>query len=600
MKPTENPLIVFVSSAQGEFHRERRVCADAIKSLKLTRPWLFEYTPASADPVAQSYLTKVDECDIFVVLIGREVTSGVQREWNRALEQGKRRLVLVKGESSRPDKVRRWLSDVDVKYDHFDGVHELRERLLVALADELIRGYREFRLRKQDYASIFETIRGIQVTFSVHTIDASEVDDVRRAFPQLRELYPEVDTWLDGKLPALRRGEAEAFVATYGPDKAGIALTSDKGADVRKVSTLFILPRFQGTGVGPRLLYAVILRAAQEGVEKLYITVADERRGELERLLLRYGFQLEGVSPRRYRGGSWEWVWGKRLVRGILLQRDFHPFVRRYLFTERGFHTEATSEYSFTAVSDFDMTGRSGGSRSRCLVVTAYREEEASYRRAVEAANAMGVPLVFVGLEPVSSPRTEDSCLDAVDVESMFFPLIVERHVDGAVIPIRERFVSNLIPLTSVQQLLPPARVQLRTDNVYYRSPTAYRGLRRGAPLFFYETERASGPSRLIGEAKLLEPWVDEPRELFAKFGNLGVYSLEHLLATAPTKGQNAGKVLALKFDWYHEMERKLGLEAIREIVPRYNPITMRRIDFETACEIRRAAGWKQKALSFQ
>jgi hypothetical protein len=203
-------------------------------------------------------------------------------------------------------------------------------------------------------------------------------------------------------------------------------------------------------------------------------------------------------------------------------------------------------------------------------------------------------------LEPVGSVGPEDLCLDALDLETLFFPLFVKRDVQGLIVPIRETFVSSLVPLTHAQQMLPPSRVQLRTDNVYYRYPTAYRGLRRGSPLFFYETQRRSGASRLIGEAKLIEHAVDEPRELFATFGNLGVYTLDRLAATAPRKGKDAGKVLALKFDWYREVEQELNLEAIRKILPRYSPRTARPIDFATALELRRAAGWEVKELSFQ
>jgi GNAT superfamily N-acetyltransferase len=600
IRPTENPLLVFISSAQEEFRKERRVCVDAIQSLVLTRPWAFEYAPASADALEASYLRKVDQCDIFVALIGCDLTASVDKEWKRATEEGKRRLVFVKEGIARTDEVKGWLTRVDVKYDRFVTPRELQERLLIALVDELIRGYREFRLQKEDYKAIVKTISSIQVSFTVRTIEAPELADVGADFPQIEELYPEVDKWLDQKRSDLARGEAEGLIAIYGLEKAGFALTSEKASGVRKISTLFVLPRFQGVGVGPRLLYDIISKSAKEGVEKLYITVAEERRAELEGLLLRYGFQLEGVAPRRYRIGSWEWVWGKRLIHGVLLEKDLHPFVRRYLFLERGFDTEDLDGFSFVADARFGVTGRLGGARSQCLVATAYENQDEIYRTAKKTAVGLGLPLVLVSLEPVSSSGLDDLCLDALDLETLFFPLLVKHDIDGLVIPIREQFVSRLIPSTQMQQMLPPSRVQLRTDNVYYRYPSAHRGLRRGSPLFFFETRRRSGASRLIGEAKLMECAVDEPAELFARFGNLGVYTLEQLVATAPRRGRDAGKVLALRFDWYREVGRELASEAIRRIVPRYDPTTARRIGFETALRLRRAAGWDVKELFFQ
>lgn len=604
MKPnieaTENPLLVFISSAQEEFREERKLCADAIRSLVLTRPWVFEYAPASADALEDSYLKRVDECDIFVVLVGGELTAAVNREWSRATELGKRRLAFVKEGPARADEVGRWLSQVDVKYDRFAAPDDLQERLLAALVDELIRGYREFRLQREDYKALAKTVRSVQVSFSVRTIAAAELVDIGADFPELRELYPGLDKWLDRKRPELARGEAEGLVAIYGLEKAGVALTSEKAAGVRKISTLFVLPRFQGVGVGPRLLYDIISKAAKDRVEKLYVTVAEERRLELEGLLHRYGFQLEGVAPRRYREGSWEWVWGKRLIHGVLLQSDLHSFVRRYLFLERGFHVEGVDDFFFIAESRFDLAGRLGAATTRCLVATAYEDQDEVHRAAKKTADSLAVPLVVVSLEPVSSQGSADLCLDALDLEAMFFPLLVKRDIPGLVIPIRERFVSSLIPLTQMPQMLPPSRVQLRTDNVYYRYPSAYQGLRRGSPVFFYETQRRSGVSRLIGEAKLIEWAVDEPMELFARFGSLGVYTLGTLEEIASSKGRHAGKVLALRFDWYREAERELDIGVIRSIVSRYNPITARRIGFDTALELRRAAGWDVRELSFR
>jgi hypothetical protein len=54
----EPPLLVFVSSLIDKMKEERDLADRAIRSIPLTRPWLFEYTPASSQPVRDSYLTK--------------------------------------------------------------------------------------------------------------------------------------------------------------------------------------------------------------------------------------------------------------------------------------------------------------------------------------------------------------------------------------------------------------------------------------------------------------------------------------------------------------------------------------------------------------
>lgn len=595
---SEDPLLVFVSSAQTEFAQERQACVEAVQSLVLTRPWAFEYASASADSADASYLKKVDECDIFVLLVGRDLPRPVRQEWERALSNGKRRLVFLK-EGRREPPAEAWVRRLDVKYGRFSSSLDLREQLVRALVDELIKGYREFRLRDSDYDALATGLKSVQVGFSVRTISASDLTDLPVSLPNLVELYPTVHDWLGQKRVELAHGQAEGLVATYGVETAGLAITSNKEPGVRKVSTLAILPRFQGLGVGARLLYEVIAKAVRDGVEKLYLTVSDERALELEGLLERYGFYLEGISAGRYRSGSFESVWSKRLIHGLLLTKDLKRFVRRYLFRERGFDIRDLDESSFVATERTGALGRSVGPRPAYLVSVATTDEEQTLDLMRKKAMSVGLPLIFVGLNVPTEANNQEIFIDATDLEIGFFPLFVQRHIGGLIVPIQERFACNLIPDTQRLPLLPPDKVQLRTDNVYYRYPNMYHDLMKGAALFFYETER-HGASRLLGEAKLLEWSVDEPRELFAKFGSIGVYSLDSVSDLVAPRGADKGKALAIKFDWYREADRKLTYREVKKVFDSYDPTTARRLDDETILELRRAVGWNVRPLSFQ
>jgi hypothetical protein len=105
----------------------------------------------------------------------------------------------------------------------------------------------------------------------------------------------------------------------------------------------------------------------------------------------------------------------------------------------------------------------------------------------------------------------------------------------------------------------------------------------------------------MIGEAKLDEWRVDEPREMFAAYGNLGVFTLEDLETTARgAQGLEQGKVLGLKFDWYREFAEPMFLRNVKMIIPTYNPITARSITYAEALEFRRRAGWNVTELSFR
>jgi hypothetical protein len=270
------------------------------------------------------------------------------------------------------------------------------------------------------------------------------------------------------------------------------------------------------------------------------------------------------------------------------------------LLQERGYVVERLANRFFLATPRYSHLGVAGRTGQPLIVGLATTDADKEFRKARRIASDAGRGLLFVTFEPLEEDTSTATVLDALDLEAMFFPMYVEHSVDGLIVAIRESFVQRLIPRSDQAQFLTPTRVQLRTENVYYRYPSGYAGLTRGSPLFFYETQRTSGQSRLIGEAKLVEHAVDTPRELLGQFGHLGVYSLKDLEDSTKRKGAQAGKALALKFDWYREMEQPLSSKQVREILPNFNPITARRIRPLDVLELRRAAGWNVTPLSFQ
>lgn len=599
----EDRLLIFVSSVMDkrveDLEPERDAAVEAIKSLVLTRPWAFEYSPAAADSAAQTYLGNVDACDIFLMIAGSEITDGVDSEWKRALARQKRRLVFLKRGVEPSPRLDELIAHLDVKYKRFDDLSDLRNEVRAAVISEIVQGYRVFNLKERDYEALADTIRSTPVSFIVRTIEAKELPKVTATLPGLQELYPDFESWTDKKRVEINANHAEAYVATYGAENVGFALTTDKDRErkVRKISTLYVLPQHQHRGVGPRLPFGLIEKAARDGVEKLYVTVSEETREALEPLLSHYGFYIEGVSARRYRTGSSEWIWGKRLVHGRLRAEQLTAFVQRYVLEERGFTTSKTGPGTFEATPRYGHFG--GTPQSWLVVTTAAANPNPRYHAAVKKALETRLPLLFISIESLTETPAIGKCLDALDLEALFFPLYVERDVEGLILPILEANVQRLIPSADQQQFFMPTPVQLRTDNVFYRSPDRYSGLNRGSPLFFYETRRRSGKSRLIGEGKLLEFVVDTPEELFARFGNLGVYSLDELRQSTGRKGTNKDKALALKFDWYREIPPPVLAARVKSLLPNFNPITARRLSPMDVLELRKLAKWNVEPLSF-
>ena len=99
---------VFISSVQKELAEERRALKDYIEGDALLRRFfdvfLFEDLPAADRRADDVYLDRVDHCGLYLGLFGdqygyedAEGLSPTEREFDRATEQGKTRLIYVKG-----------------------------------------------------------------------------------------------------------------------------------------------------------------------------------------------------------------------------------------------------------------------------------------------------------------------------------------------------------------------------------------------------------------------------------------------------------------------------------------------------------------------
>ncbi len=106
---------IFVSSVQKELAEERRAVKNFIQGDPLLRRFvadvfLFEDNPASDRQPDNTYLTEVEQRDIYIALFGNEYgwknangKSPTELEFDHATQTGRERLVFVKGDD---DKIR--------------------------------------------------------------------------------------------------------------------------------------------------------------------------------------------------------------------------------------------------------------------------------------------------------------------------------------------------------------------------------------------------------------------------------------------------------------------------------------------------------------
>lgn len=151
----ENPLVVFISSMIGELRAERRAVKEALEAIPLTRPWVFEYTPASPDKLQESYLRWARECDIFVLLLAQNISDPVKKEYEIALVLDKPRLIFLK-KVERSTAAQEFIEGIDVKWAEFDAAKDLCRKIQEAVVDELIKGYRRYRLSAANVRGLVE------------------------------------------------------------------------------------------------------------------------------------------------------------------------------------------------------------------------------------------------------------------------------------------------------------------------------------------------------------------------------------------------------------------------------------------------------------
>jgi len=108
-KPEAHRYSIFISSVQKELAQERRslknyVYNDPLLNVFVSEVFFFEYLPARDQKADQAYLQQVDQCDLYVGLFANEYGnedpdgfSPTEREFDRATDMGKIRIVFVKG-----------------------------------------------------------------------------------------------------------------------------------------------------------------------------------------------------------------------------------------------------------------------------------------------------------------------------------------------------------------------------------------------------------------------------------------------------------------------------------------------------------------------
>jgi tetratricopeptide (TPR) repeat protein len=202
MTNDESKLTVFISSMIGPLWDERTAVEEAIRTgIPLARTWVFERAPASSEAIAESYLARVRDCDVYLLILGDDMSDPVKDEYRTAVECKKPRLCFVQEGVGRTQTLQEFLPvlQADVKYATFSDEESLRREVLRALQFELVRVYKAYYER-------LEAVRSAPFQAPTPT-------------PHFQGREPELDALLDH----LRPGAAVTLCGPGGIGKTALA-----------------------------------------------------------------------------------------------------------------------------------------------------------------------------------------------------------------------------------------------------------------------------------------------------------------------------------------------------------------------------------------
>jgi GNAT superfamily N-acetyltransferase len=205
----------------------------------------------------------------------------------------------------------------------------------------------------------------------------------------------------------------------------------------------------------------------------------------------------------------------------------------------------------------------------------------------VKRTSGVGLPEVMPNycnarqIIEIASPTDGPISIPLISLETLLSPvlfLLPGRH--GAIVPIRRRFVGDLLGADAQLSLLRPPEARLLHERVYFSSPKNESVLMEGTPILFYESGREGGRACVIAAARVLRTERIAKNAVMPKHsrrGVLGASNLQTLIRT-PT-------LAATTFDNLFLFPRPVPLARLRQIGCS-NFITARQVQYDKLIQI--------------
>jgi hypothetical protein len=158
---------IFISSVQNQnienLEAERAEVVSAVQNYSPTVPWAFEYTPASDLPAEEYYLRGVQDCHLFFLLLGGQITEAVRNEYYEALRLNKPVFAFIK-DAQRTEEAEELLKFISrqSKYSTFKNSPELVRQVVSSLNSFLVRLVEDNQVLKE-----YPTVRKVLADFKL-------------------------------------------------------------------------------------------------------------------------------------------------------------------------------------------------------------------------------------------------------------------------------------------------------------------------------------------------------------------------------------------------------------------------------------------------
>ena len=146
IRPSEEPLLIFISSRQDEeLAHARELAIDTVASYPGMKVWAFEDAPASSEAARDRYIRNAGRADIVIWLIGSKTSTPIVEEVSACMRAQGRLLAFKLPATERREETKALVGKVSdyATWKVVENVDDLPTHIRASLTDEMLRRFRD-------------------------------------------------------------------------------------------------------------------------------------------------------------------------------------------------------------------------------------------------------------------------------------------------------------------------------------------------------------------------------------------------------------------------------------------------------------------------